>query len=165
MSVYKVRPELISEMIPMPSIKKIPIETLGKPWWKQLWIYFTTPTKYMLDGNWQIQLPNGLKIMFPDQFIFDGASIPWFMRWLMTSFGPLLRGAILHDFGYRYNFLFDWEGVQFSIERGQKFFDDLFRDVVIWTTGLVPLAYAAWVGVRVFGWKAWNKHRETSGYH
>lgn len=156
-----IRPELIEKMIPQPSLKKVSEDTLGKPWWLQMWIYFTVPTKFMLVGNWKISLPNGMRILIPDEFIFDGASIPWYMRWLMTSFGPLLRGAIFHDFGYRHDFLFDWQGTQFALKRGQEFYDDLFRQIVIWTTGLVPLAYIAWAGVRFGGAKAWNEHRKN----
>lgn len=156
-----ISPDKINKMIPMPPIVKLDGGTLGKPWWLQLWIYFTAPTQFMLVGAWKIHLPNGMRVMIPDEFVFDGASIPWFMRWLMTSFGPLLRGAILHDFGYRHNFLFDWSGVPFALDSGQKFYDDLFRDIVIWTTGLKLLAYFAWSGVRTFGSLSWDKHRKN----
>lgn len=151
--------EAINKMIPMPVMVKLPANTLGKPWWLQLWLYFTVPTQYMLVGNWMIRLPNGMRILFPDGFVFDGASIPWFLRWLMTSFGPLLQAAIFHDFGYRYNFLFDWAGIPYALERGQKFYDELFREIVIWTTGLVVLADAACAGLWAFGFIAWNRHR------
>ncbi len=152
--------EEINKMIPLPPMVKLPSATLGKPWWKQLWLYCVEPTEFVLVGNWKITLPNGMQIMVPDGFVFDGASIPWYLRWLISSFGPLLRGAIVHDFGYRHDFLLDWNGEKFAIKRGQEFYDDLFRDIVIWTTGLVPLARTAWAGVRVFGHKAWSKYRK-----
>jgi len=153
-------PDEINEMIPMPVMVKIPTKTLGQSGWKQIWTYLSEPTKYKLVGNWFIHLPNGMKLMFPDGFEFDGASIPWYLRWMMTSFGPLLRGAIVHDFGYRYNFLFRWDGNQIAIERGKLFFDDLFKDIVLWTTGIVALANVAWAGIRAGGDASWNKHRE-----
>ena len=151
----------INKMIPMPKMEPIPSSTLGKPWWKQAWLYFTKKTKFKLIEDWKVELPNGMKFMLLAGFEFDGASIPWFLRWLATSFGPLLRGALFHDGGYRHNYLLDWNGNRFAIERGQRFYDDLFRDIVIWTTGLVPLANWAWSGVRVFGVKAWMKHIDS----
>lgn len=152
-------PEEILERIPMPVIEQVPSPTLGKPWYIQLWLYFTEPTRYKLKEDWFYHLPNGIKGMLPKGFVFDGASIPWFLRWLATSFGPLLRAALFHDGGFKFGYLIGWDGHKFAIGRNQKFYDDLFRQIIVWTTGIKPLSWWAWSGVRALGFRAWNKHR------
>ena len=145
----------------MPKMEKIPSSTLGKPWYTRLRLYVTEPTKFKLSEDWKVSLPNDVRFMLPAGFPFDGASIPWFLRWLATSFGPLLRGALFHDGGYKNNYLLSWDGEKFATNKKQKYYDDLFRDIVIWTTGLKLLAYLAWSGVRTFGSISWNKHRKN----
>lgn len=150
----------IAHKIPTPILQKIPVNYIGLPWYQRLWRYAKDPIVYTYVKDWKIELPNGDKLMVPKGESTDGASIPWFLRPFATSFGPLIRGACLHDFGYKHGYLLDWEGKKLVTNKGQKFFDDLFRDVVIWSTGLKWLAWWAWSGVRVFGWIAWNNHRD-----
>lgn len=151
----------IEEDIPHPVLQKVSGTTLGKPWYKRIWLYFTEPTVQKFVEDWKIKLPNGMRIMIPADTETDGASIPWFLRFLATSFGPLSRGAYPHDFGFKHGYFLDWDGNRFAIGRDQKFFDDIFRDIIIWTTGLKSLAAWAWSGVRTFGFIAWDKHRRN----
>lgn len=150
----------INQMIPMPVFSALPGSTLGKPWWQRIKLYWTEPQMYRLEQDWVATTPDGLKIKIDRGFLTDFASIPWFLRWFMTATGPLIRGALPHDFGYRYNYLRDHAGNKICVGKGQQFFDDLFRDIVIWTTGLITLAWAAWAGVRQYGYRAWDNHRD-----
>ena len=148
-------------LIPEPVIQRQEIDYGDAGMWKRTWMYFTTPTEFMVREDWFFTLPNGQQGMIKKGFIYDGASIPFFLRPLMTSFGPLNRGGGIHDHGYRRNYLYDWEGNKIYFDMGQKFWDDLFRDVVAVTTHLKGLANVVWAGVRGFGSSTWKKHRKN----
>ena len=145
--------------IPEPSIQRVEIDYGNANAWKRTWKYLTTSNRFRLTKDWKITIPDKTQVMVPKGFEFDGASIPWFLRFFATSFGPLLRGALVHDYGYRHNFLLDWDENAIKIEKGQKYFDDLFRDIAAVTSHLKGLACFAWAGVRSFGHIAWDKHR------
>lgn len=44
---------------------------------------------------------SGLSIIVPTQFETDFASIPWFARWLIKTWGRHTNPAIIHDYLYR----------------------------------------------------------------
>jgi len=146
--------------IPEPIIQRVVPNVLLLGALKRTWLYFTTPNQFKIKEDWKITLPNGQAVLIRKGFVFDGASIPWFLRPFATSFGPLLRGGLVHDYGYRNNHLLDWDGKKIYEREGQKFFDDLFREIIIETSNLKILATWAWSGVRLFGFMAWNKRRE-----
>lgn len=146
--------------IPHPILQKISGTTLGKSWYKRVWIYFTETTKWKFVEDWKIELPNGMKICIPKGEITDGASIPWFLRSFATSTGPLSRAAYVHDFGYKHRYLLNHNSIKYTNCESQRFYDSLFKDIIIWTTGLKFLAYSAYKGVRAFGFIAWNEHRQ-----
>lgn len=147
-------------LIPEPVIQRQETDYGDAGPWKRTWIYFTTPTKFMIKEDWYFTLPNGQKAMIKYGFLYDGASIPFFLRPFMTSFGPLNRGGGIHDHGYQKNYLYDWKGNKIYVGETQKFWDDMFREVVAVTTHLKGLANTVWSGVRGFGKIAWNKHRK-----
>lgn len=150
------------QQIPEPKIQRQIIDYSNMGFWKKSWIYFTTPTEFKVVDDWFFVLPNGQKALIKAGFIYDGASIPFFLRPFMTSFGPLNRGASIHDHGYRRNLLYNWEGEEIYKFKGQKFWDDLLKDVVSFTTDLNILSVVVWLGARGFGTIAWNKRRLNS---
>jgi len=149
------------KLIPEPVIQRLEIDYGDAGAFKRFWMYLTTSNKFQFREDWYITLPNGQQVMIPKGFIYDGASIPFFLRPIATSFGPLNRAGGIHDFGYRNGYLLDWEGNKIYENKGQKFFDDLFREVAAVTTHLKGLAVSAWMAVRGFGKIAWKKHRAT----
>jgi hypothetical protein len=152
---------MINHNIPEPIIQRVEEDYGDAGWLKRTWIYFTTANKFRIMEDWYITLPNEQKVLIEAMFIFDGASIPFFLRPFATSFGPLLRAGLIHDYGYKNNFLLNWEGVPIYVNYGQKFFDDIFRDVARVTSHLKGLADTAWLAVRSLGFIAWNKHRKN----
>ncbi len=146
--------------IPEPKIQRQEVNYGDAGRWKRTWMYFSTPTEFKIIKDWYFTLPSGQQGLIKEGFIYDGASIPFFLRPLMTSFGPLNRGGAIHDHGYRKNFLYDWQGKKIYVDENQKFWDDLFREVVAFTTHLKGLAITVWMGVRGFGSIAWKKRRK-----
>jgi len=147
-------------LVPEPNICRVEIDYGDAGSWKRTWMYVKTPNLFKIVNDWKITLPNEQQVMVPAGFVYDGASIPFFLQPLITSFGPAHRGSILHDYGYRYNYLLDWDGNKIYVGAGQKFFDGLFREVVAVTSHLKGLATIVWLGVRAFGKTAWNKRRK-----
>jgi len=146
--------------IPEPILRQIPVDNTGLGWFKKTCNYVCKPNLFEVMFDWKIVLPDGTEAMVPQGFRFDGCSSPWFMRPLISNFGPLLKTALLHDFGYRNNYLLNWAGGKIFEGAGQKFFDNLFRSVGKVTTGLSWLTGIAWVALRGFGFIAFNKHRK-----
>jgi hypothetical protein len=146
-------------LIPEPVIQRVEIDYGDAGSFERAWIYFTTPNRFRVMENWKITLSDGTQAMVPKLFVFTGASIPWFLRPFATAFGPLLRASLFHDYGYAKNFILDWAGNKIFEGKGQKFFDDWFREIAAITSHLKGLAVSAWAGVRALGVIAWNRHR------
>lgn len=143
------------------------------------------PPRLKLEQMFHVFLKDGTILVVPPQFITDGASVPRFI-WPIPGFSPfgvLLEGGVLHDFAYQYGYLlavydparrypeeslllraqyshvFNYDQVPIFIGKDHKFFDEVFKDVCIFTSGaqIVPtLAYKAlwWKGDVV-----WDKYR------
>lgn len=88
------------------------------------------------------------KVWFcPEGFVCDGESIP---RSLWTIVGhPMeataIRAAFLHDYNY------------FTGKRPKKEVDKMFYDALVDDEN--PHPYVRYLGVKLFGFKAWNKYR------
>lgn len=93
-------------------------------------------------------------VMIPTGFIFDGSSIP---RWMKAI--PVVSyfvkdkiaypgSAALHDFGYRYAV---WP---------RATTDALYREALLVERAHPLRARLRFWGVRLGGWKSWNEHRK-----
>ena len=170
-------------IITPPKYRRVPYKLQGLSWWQQLIVVMRTPPQLELLEDWIITLANGLQIIVPRGFITDGASIPAWLWWLISPFGPLLEGAILHDFGYQHGYLLAVYSlfcpynimslrmrgqypdiftttIPVFVGEGQDFFDNLLRRVVIEASGATVQAGAAYYALRKFGHVAWNRYRE-----
>jgi len=154
--------EAAKKLIPEPSIKRLERDYGDAGPWKRTWMYFTVSNKFMIVEDWYFTLPGGQQGLIKHGFIYDGASIPFFARPLMIAFGALHRAGGIHDYGYRFNHLRDWEGEKIYVDKGKKYFDTLFRNIGAYTSHLKGLAGTAWLAVNWFGKKSWKKHRKNN---
>lgn len=54
---------------------------------------------FVLVRRWTVVLPNGKWVDIPAGFATNFASIPWFVRWLISPIdSSLLHAAIIHDY-------------------------------------------------------------------
>lgn len=142
----------------MPVIKPVPIATKDKNFWHAIYIWLFTTRQWVLVHDWHFKLNNKM-YKIPAGFHFDGASIPRFLRVWVSPTGVLLIGGLVHDFGYRTGSLLKSGG---SVLKGdQKFMDELFRDISIEVNGFYVLNNLAYYALRLFGFLAWNKHRNS----
>jgi len=88
-------------------------------------------------------------VQVPAGFVSDLASLPWFVRPLLSKLGRHQRGAILHDWLYR-NKLHDkaWCDEQFKLAMVED-------GVVYWRRKVIMTGLAAG------GWVGWRKDSEV----
>lgn len=170
-------------IIPSPRFERIPYDLHGMSRLDQLRHRWTHSPQYRMIGDSVITMDDGLEIVNPDGFIYDGASVPRLLWPLIEPTGNLLEGAGPHDQYYQYGYLLArrMPGMVFSIEserlvashprfseldlvpvfmgRGQKFGDDLLRHITIEKHGATLDADQAYWALRIFGHIAWNKYR------
>ena len=80
----------------------------------------------------------------PKGFVFDLASVPWFVGWIIIKLGKHLRAACLHDWFYRNKTNTKaWADLQFRLAME-------IDGVKGWRK------WSAWSGVAVGGWGAWK---------
>jgi len=171
-------------IIPDPKLVPVNNDLHGKLFWQRFNILKDTPPRFRLTEDWLVTLDDGTQTVVPHNFETDFASTPrWF--WALPGFspsGPLLWGAILHDFGYQYGYLLAIRtcGVSYpeashclrerfpakfaglmpvAVGYRQEYFDDLLRQVTIEKTGAEFVASAAHKVLGWFGGTVWGKYR------
>lgn len=150
-------------MLVMPTLRPLPISTLGRPWYARLWIWWTSTRRWEVVEDWYFKLPDNMTIIIPAGFVFDGASIPRPLWWVLSPVGLLLIPGLVHDFAYRYGYLLlpsthprlrpTGEGF------GRRHWDRLFRDVATQVNGLTVISPIAYYLLRLGAWPAWRAHR------
>ncbi len=147
----------------MPSLKPIPLgDGEDSSVWQSITDWRKNARKFMLIEDWYYTLPNGIRIYIPKGFIFDGASVPRFLWPILDPFGILMIPGLIHDFGYRYNFLLDEMGLPIYVNYGQAHFDQIFFEVAKKCNGLFITDKTAWRTLRIFGPIAWKNGRTRS---
>lgn len=157
---------MIAPVLPMPSLRPIPIVTKGLSWWAKFWVLLTAVRQFEVTDNWFFIMPDGTIIMIPRGFIFDGASTPKFLWGLLDPVGILLIQGLIHDFGYRYDYLWAFDEnrqlYKLYLHAGRKFWDDMFLDVGNDLLDMQVTGYLSWGALRSFGWIAWDKNRKLN---
>ena len=83
--------------------------------------------------NWEYDLPDGRRVLIPKGFVFDGASIPRLLWFFLSPTGLLLIPGLIHDFGYRYDYIWvvgeDGRICKQDQAMGQDYWDEVFYSV------------------------------------
>ena len=151
----------------MPKLCPLPIETKGQHTLTRIWRWVTSVRKWELLEDWEYeQLDNEPVILIPKGFVFDGASIPRVLWGLLSPTGLLLIPGLIHDFAYRYDYLWaiDSDGKIFIHEEGagRKHWDLMFQKVGLEVNGMPIIDKLAWLALALFGMIAWNKNRKLN---
>lgn len=144
----------------MPQMKPITIETAGKGFWGAIWLWLTGSRTWEITKDWQFTV-NEQNYVVPKGFVFDGASIPKFLRSWLSPVGVLLIGGLVHDYVYKYTVLLKKGKKSTTDPMTQKEADELFRDINIEQNGFHFLNNLAYWSLRVGGFVAWNGHRKV----
>lgn len=149
-----------------PKLEPIPIPTRGLPLLKRVWVWLTQIRRWHTVGDWAIKLPDGKTAIIPDGFNVDGASVPRLFWSVLSPTGVLLIPSLIHDFGYRYDYLWVYSDsgdiVKYKQGSGRRYWDRLFLDIGWQVNGMVYIDYVAYLIIRVFGWSAWNRNRRLN---
>ena len=148
----------------MPVLRPIPINTAGLPFWRQALILLTAVRMWRVVGNWHFRMPDGTIIIIPDGFELDLASTPKFLWGLIDPTGVLMIPGIIHDFGYRYDYLWaiDCNGCYYKYREGagKRHWDSEFLEIDLKVNDLVVTGYISWITLKLVGGIAWRKNRK-----
>ena len=150
----------------MPWMVRLPIKTKGRPWWQQIKTWLFEPKIWVLVRDWPIVLRDGTRIVIPEGFRLDLASVPRVFWSLLVPTGLLMVQGIIHDYGYRYGQLPQDNGIGEIVRycppgAGKDYWDQLFREIGEDINGMPALDAVAWAMVKVGGQSAWDNHRST----
>ena len=144
----------------MPELKPVAIKTKGKGFWKGIVMWLLSTRNWEITKDWKYRI-NGNEYIIPAGFVFDGASIPKFLRTFFSPVGVLLMGGLVHDYAYKYACLKrTGKGALLIVD--QKRADEIFRDICIEVNGFYTMNYLAYWSLRLGGWVAWNGHRKRN---
>jgi len=153
------------ELFNMPKIRPVPIKTRDENILKRAWAWLVSVRKWEFLEDWRLILPNGVVAVIPAGFIFDGASIPRLFWSLLSPTGVLFIPSVIHDFAYRYDFL--WIEVhpgfvtRYCEGAGRAYWDRLFLEISEDINGLFGIDRVAYGALRIGGWAAWNRLRKA----
>ena len=153
-------------VINMPLLRPIPIPTKGLSYWKKFWLMLTVTRKWELADNWFFRMPDGTWVMIPRGFIMDGASTPKFIWGILDPVGILLLQGIIHDHGYRFDYLWAFDenrGLHKLYKNsGRKFWDDKFLEIGNDLLDMQVTGKISWLMLRWFGGRAWRENRKLN---
>ena len=144
----------------LPKLQPVPIKTKGKGFWKGIVMWLLSTRNWEITKDWKYRV-NGNEYVIPKGFVFDGASIPKFLRTFFSPVGVLLMGGLVHDYAYKYACL-KRTGKGGLLILDQKRSDEIFRDICIEVNGFYTMNYLAYWSLRLGGWVAWNGHRKRN---
>ncbi len=143
----------------MPNMVPIPIPTKGKGFWGGVWTWIMVSRTWEITKDFQYSI-DGENYVIPRGFVFDGASVPKFLRTWLSPMGVLLIGGLIHDYSYKYTVLLKKGKKNTSHVMTQKQADQTFRDINIEVNGFRFINYLAYYALRLGGFMAWNGHRK-----
>ena len=141
----------------MPVLQPARIPTEGKGVVSALWTWVMKSRKWRVAEDFYYKV-NDVDYVIPEGVVCNVASIPKFLRAVISPTGILLVGALVHDHGYKYTTLRYADGSE-TPRLDQKYLDQLFRDINIQVNGFKAINHVAYYALRLFGWVAWIKHR------
>jgi len=151
----------------MPKLSPIPIPTKNRKCIFKIlvWIFEVRKWKLLENSDFKIFVDNSTVVVtIPKGYVFDGASIPRPFWFLLSPTGLLLIPALIHDYGYCYNQL--WEkrnGKYFPFKKdsGRVFWDKLFWKIGKDINNVPVIDFFAFLGVYFFGIFTWRRHRKN----
>ena len=144
-----------------PELQPVAIKTKGKGFWKGIAMWLLSTRNWEVKKDWKYNI-DGTEYVIPAGFVFDGASIPKFLRTFFSPVGVLLIGGLVHDYAYKYKTLLKVNKKETMGEITQKRADQIFRDINVIVNGFYVMNRLAYYSLRVGGFVAWNGHRKRN---
>lgn len=148
----------------MPKLQPVPIFTKHQSLLVRWYRWLFKPRKWQLIEDWTYHLNDGTILLVPKGFIFDGASIPRPLWWLLSPTGLLLIPSLIHDFAYRYQYLYKaTSNITYQIcfaNQSRSFYDQLFLQISIETNGITYIENIVLFFMKLFSGFSWRKRRK-----
>ena len=155
------KPNLKFNFKGFPELQPIAIKTKGKGFWKGVAMWLLSTRNWEIKKDWKYNI-DGTEYVIPAGFVFDGASIPKFLRSFFSPVGVLLMGGLVHDYAYKYKTLLKKNKKDTMGELTQKRADEIFRDINVIVNGFYTMNRLAYWSLRIGGFIAWNGHRKRN---
>lgn len=97
-------------------------------------------------------------VCVPNGFVSDAASVPASLAWLFPREGRGFRAAVIHDWLYRSGSILTGYGPE-QISRDDA--DEVYLEALEACGVRWLQRHGAWLAVRLFGGRAWDKHRNA----
>jgi len=154
----------------MPVLQPLPIKTKGLGFFARYKAWMFDRRKWKVFREWEYKWENDIgitiTIIIPAKFILDGASIPRIFWVILSPTGILLIPAVIHDYGYRYGYIWTKtkQGKLLKFGEGQprKYWDRLFKTMAIEVNGFKFVNKIAWAAVKIGGGRIWKKYRKVT---
>ena len=119
---------------------------------------FSNRRVWRLEEDW-IFMYKRENYIIKSPFLFDGASIPFYLKWWRSPTGILFTAALIHDWGYQNASLskIDDKGNITQIAKTRNEIDIIFREI---SNDNIIFAYITYIVLYFFGWIAWNQYRK-----
>lgn len=143
------------EDVTRPTTRTMPLVDPGDPFWKKIKDWLFKKPLYIITHDYFTYCPM-LKawIFIPENFVYDYASIPRFLTFVLRPNGILGYGAGPHDFGCRFAGMM----ISYGDKNPYTFtdftkdeIDDVFGDLNNKSNGLKPINNLATWTVKAFG--------------
>jgi len=153
--------------IAMPVLIPIPIPTKDQPnSIYKLVAFVTLLRRWKLAEHWEYTLENGVTIVIPRDFDFDGASIPKPFWALLSPTGLLFIPGLIHDYAYKYDQLWqrntDGSVSEYQKGAGKEYWDELFKTVGNNVNQVWLVNQIAKLAVAFGGGSTWNNYRNEN---
>jgi hypothetical protein len=142
----------------MPKLQPYAIKTQSFPFYLKLYRLLFRRRQWQVIDDWYYVLPNKRVVIIPKGFVFDGSSYPAIIWLFFSPTGLLLIPVILHDFSFRYDYLWVMQDDRvFKFKQGSGFFKWLvfMRNVGVERNELIIIDYFIWLMCITFGWVNW----------
>jgi hypothetical protein len=163
--VQEIEPFIRKEQ--MPRLRPVPIPTKDRNVFVKPLVWLFEHRRWTLEEDWCFEFVESgqtVKIVLNKGFDFDGASIPRVFWTLVSPVGLLLIPGLVHDYGYKYDQLWELRNDKirpYRAQGGKACWDDMFWRVGQQVNGFGLLNLLAWFAVFAGGWGAWNHHRKN----
>ena len=144
----------------MPKVMPLPVKKRGE---RRRWLLLEDWECTLLGKDYTYIIPAG--------FVFDGASIPRLFWNILSPTGYLFMAGLVHDFVYKYAFLFTYSTLELDGERGRVYrevytqkeadykFESLAHEICL---GAWFFTKTALISLRACGWMTWNGYRKQN---
>lgn len=146
-----------------PVLKPVPLATKGiKNVWKVLYIWLAVGREWEICEDWTFTTKDGTKLFIPKGFIFNGASIPRFFRFILSPTGLLFIPSVIHDYAFVHDHVLrltkKGKPTKHLNKAGKKKWDDMFYDLSMQVHGIRIVAQASKLALKLGGHITWKKN-------